>query len=206
MARMTAERTAQVNARRRERYAKNREKHSARRAAAYVYDPEKVAKERIRMRRKWGMQRLSKAMQAMLNFETLERERQAKIAAKRERARVRAKLWYLENKERAARSNEARREKNPGLFRHYSRSYSMRKLQAQPPWLDDRQTQQLIAVYEKATAFRKMGLDAHVDHIVPLQGKTVCGLHVPWNLEIVHRLRNLSKGNHVWPDMWESAC
>jgi hypothetical protein len=70
------------------------------------------------------------------------------------------------------------------------------KLQATPKWLT---TEQLIKIAEFYTIAKQLeqetGIKHHVDHIVPLQGINVCGLHVPWNLQVITAQENISKSN-----------
>lgn len=66
------------------------------------------------------------------------------------------------------------------------------KLQAMPNWLTAEQVSDIAAVYAAA---KVAGL--HVDHIVPLRGKTVWGLHVPWNLQLLTRSENCRKSNKL---------
>lgn len=68
------------------------------------------------------------------------------------------------------------------------------KKQATPPWLSEEDEQAIKAMYALSSFMtRTTGIEHHVDHIVPLAGKTVCGLHVPWNLRVITAKENLSK-------------
>jgi hypothetical protein len=62
------------------------------------------------------------------------------------------------------------------------------KLQATPPWAD------LKAIENIYTSCPK---GFHVDHILPLKGKTVCGLHVSWNLQHLTAEANYQKNNKI---------
>jgi hypothetical protein len=80
-----------------------------------------------------------------------------------------------------------------------------KKLQATPPWLTNKHLSAIRMYYSRSKTLEKAtGIKHHVDHIVPLQGKNVCGLHVPWNLQVLTASENSSKKNH-YSDEWEDT-
>lgn len=69
------------------------------------------------------------------------------------------------------------------------------KYHATPKWADHAAIRAIYAQAEKLT--RDTGIRHEVDHIYPLQGKTVCGLHVEANLQILTKTENIRKHNKV---------
>lgn len=109
------------------------------------------------------------------------------------------------------------KDKNPTAFRDYARVYrdenrdAIRKRnrrfsclrrgrvrQATPNWLTEQHKLQILEFYDKAQQLSiETGIKHHVDHICPINGINSCGLHVPWNLQILTETENLSKGNRL---------
>jgi len=77
-----------------------------------------------------------------------------------------------------------------------SARYRAASLQATPPWLTADDHGMMLCLYDNAVSLSEAaGIKFDVDHIVPLNGETVCGLHVPWNLRVIAASKNRSKGN-----------
>lgn len=87
------------------------------------------------------------------------------------------------------------RKRNPGMHRAQDARREASKIQATPKWLTKIDMRKMSMMYSEAAL---SGLT--VDHIVPLRGKKVCGLHVPWNLGLLTNSENSQKSNSMPPD------
>jgi hypothetical protein len=86
--------------------------------------------------------------------------------------------------------------KNPALGNAKSASRRAAKLQRTPQWLTAEHKADIRRIYRAAADLTAAtGESYHVDHIVPLQGENVSGLHVPWNLQVLRAIDNLKKSN-----------
>lgn len=69
------------------------------------------------------------------------------------------------------------------------------KLQATPKWVNWRKVREIYRTARRIQEFT--GIPMHVDHIVPLQGETVCGLHWEGNLRVIPASENIAKHNKL---------
>jgi len=122
-----------------------------------------------------------------------------KRALRLQKSVERAAQWRIANPEHANTKIVKRRwaSEHPEQKNADTAKRRAAKLQRTPLWLTLEHHKQIGQFYWEAAEVSKLvGEFYHVDHIVPLQGKTVSGLHVPWNLQILHAKENLSKGNN----------
>jgi hypothetical protein len=98
------------------------------------------------------------------------------------------KMWKAQNRHKVVASHNERRAS---------------KICATPPWLTKEHRARIEAIYLQAQIYTEVtGVPFHVDHIVPLKGKNVCGLHVPWNLRSIKGEENIRKSNKIEEDAW----
>ena len=104
--------------------------------------------------------------------------------------------YRKKNRQSLRLKNSEYKKANRGRHNAQWMKYYATKLSATPVWLTEVHYEDIKAMYLLAKKFEDIfGVAYHVDHIVPLQGKNVCGLHVPWNLQLLPASINLSKNN-----------
>jgi len=90
------------------------------------------------------------------------------------------------------------KEENPDLYKTLTSLRRRRFRDATPSWITYKQKTEIMGLYQIAITMTKTtGEQYVVDHIIPLHGVNVCGLHVPWNLRVITQEENLKKSNKV---------
>lgn len=132
----------------------------------------------------------------------------------RERTKQHRKEYNAEYRartvEQRAAYNKQHRIDNAEYYREYRKRYMQEKphinaahqatrraikIKATPKWVSH---EEIKAVYAERDRIRdETGEEYHVDHIVPLKHKDVCGLHVPWNLQVITAEENMAKSNRL---------
>jgi len=103
--------------------------------------------------------------------------------------------WGKRNPDKVKASQLRRNRENPARRNLWTANYRQAKIQRMPAWLNSGHMLEMESIYAYCSALRNVGLDYHVDHIVPLRGDEVSGLHAPWNLQVIPGVENMSKGN-----------
>ena len=86
--------------------------------------------------------------------------------------------------------------KNPARVKANKIKYENKLAKATPEWLTQEHWEAMNGIYEKARRLsQKTGIRHEVDHICPINGERVSGLHVPWNLQILTQAENVAKSN-----------
>lgn len=129
------------------------------------------------------------------NAEAVKQRLKDHVDANRAKIVQRNREWRANNPEvmRQAGIRWRSKEESRAMMRANTRRYQARKLHATPSWADHGK---ILGFYQEA-AIRsaETGFPHHVDHIVPLRGKNVCGLHWEENLQVLSAPDNMKKSN-----------
>ena len=116
----------------------------------------------------------------------------------RERLRKRDAEYNKKNKEKMRAYYLDWYSKNRHLVVEESVRYREAKSRNTPCWITESHVAQMRSIYfDRQIVSEQSGLMHHVDHIIPLRGKNVCGLHVPWNMRIIPASENVRKSNRL---------
>lgn len=113
-----------------------------------------------------------------------------KYWANQERHKQYKKDSYARHREKRIEETLQWQKENPGKVNAKNAKRRAALVKATPPWLTPEHYLEMRTIYVEAAA---KGME--VDHEVPIRGKNVCGLHVPWNLQLLSSSENCSKGN-----------
>jgi hypothetical protein len=115
----------------------------------------------------------------------------------KEKRRATAKAYSSRNKDSLNAKAREYQKKNPHIHRATGSFRRARLRSATPPWITPQMREEIKALHAEAERLeQETGIQFDVDHIVPLDGKIICGLHVPWNLRVITHSDNISRPKH----------
>ncbi len=124
------------------------------------------------------------------------RDYKAAYARLKESRRKKALSYYHKTREQQKERMLKYQQANKHIYCANAAKRRAAKKQASPNWLSNEDKWLIKEIYETAALRTKLTkVDWHVDHIVPLKHDSVCGLHVPWNLQVITASENISKHN-----------
>ena len=114
------------------------------------------------------------------------------------------KTWRVENAESRAGYMAQWLKENRALSNEKAMRRVASKRQATPKWANRERMVEFYKEAERLTA--QTGIPHNVDHIYPLQGKTVCGLHCEANLNVITQFENIQKLNRMPTEEYLQRC
>lgn len=139
-----------------------------------------------------GCQNVQKQLWRNANIEKVRALNIANQKLHRDSANIRCHRYRVTHREILRADSKARQLAHPERLAAVASKRRASKLQRTPTWAD---YDAINMIYRAAQVIRDSGYDIHVDHIVPLQGRIVSGLHVHNNLRIIDARQNQSKSN-----------
>lgn len=131
-----------------------------------------------------------------LNKEKIKQKRKEYVARNRDKVLESLRNHYKDNIEQYKTYFKIYRKTHRGLRNSLEAKRHAAKLKRTPKWLTEEQLNEIKKIYDTARALTEStGIEHHVDHQAPLQGKNISGLHVPWNLQILTESENSKKHN-----------
>ena len=135
----------------------------------------------------------------------------------RDKCRLNNERWMQSNpdkfKECQIRYNQSSHDRRKHILAEHHKRYVLKnrgkvnaknmrrhaaKMQRTPMWLTKDHFKQIQEFYIHAHVLTvQSGIPYHVDHIIPLQGENVSGLHVPWNMQVITAHENVVKSNKL---------
>ena len=130
------------------------------------------------------------------NKEKIMARKKAYYEANKERLAEKAKAVYEKNKEKLLAQKKEYRQTNKAKINALNALRKAAKKHRTPSWLTKEDLGKIESIYKEAQKRKEeTGEVWHVDHIIPLQGENISGLHVPDNLQLLRAKENISKKN-----------